>query len=89
MTASRVVADPWVGCVVSVETGVATVLTDVGELRASFGGGMLGLIACDRGSLPQQGDWVVLRRWPDRRVTVEAPLRCPPLPVRRHLRAVR
>ena len=61
----------WLGCVLSVETGVPVVLTDGGEVRASFGGGMLCRIARDRSCLPGPGDWVVLRQWPDRRVTVE------------------
>jgi hypothetical protein len=63
--------DPWVGCVVGCETGVARVLTDSGEVRASYGGCMLGRIARDRRCLPGPGDWVVLRRWSDDRVTIE------------------
>jgi hypothetical protein len=63
--------DPWVGCVVRCETGVARVLTDGGEVRASYGGSMLGRIARDRQCLAQPGDWVVLRRWSDERVTIE------------------
>ena len=50
---------------------MALVLTDVGEVRASYGGCMLGRIARDRGCVPGPGDWVVLRRWTDDRVTVE------------------
>jgi hypothetical protein len=64
--------DGRLGCVVSVDTGVAVVLTDAGELRATFGGGMLCRIARDRSCLPGPGDWVVLRGWPDGHVTVEA-----------------
>jgi ribosome biogenesis GTPase len=75
MTAQRASAEPWVGCVVDTEPGVAVVLTDHGECRASYGGGMLALIARDRSLLPSAGDWVVLRRWPDGRVTVESPMR--------------
>lgn len=79
MTAQRAAPlDPWVGCVVGIETGVALVLTDLGEVRASYGGGMLARIARDRSILPRPGDWVVLRRWPDRRVTLEAPMHRPP-----------
>lgn len=63
--------DAWLGCVLSVETGVLVVLTDVGEVRASYGGAMLCRIARDRSCLPGPGDWVVLRQWPDGRVTVE------------------
>ncbi|MCW2780625.1 MAG: putative GTPase [Marmoricola sp.] len=76
MTALRVSGrpDPWVGCVVGIDTGVATVLTDRGELRASYGGAMLCAIARDRSVLPSRGDWVVLRQWTDDRVTIEARL---------------
>ncbi|MCC6438881.1 MAG: hypothetical protein IT196_27910 [Acidimicrobiales bacterium] len=60
-----------VGCVVGVEVGVVRVLTDRGEVRASYGGRMLGLIARDRDVLPRLGEWVSLRRWSDGRITVE------------------
>lgn len=63
--------DPWVGCVLGCETGIARVLTDRGEVRASYGGRMLGRIARDRSVVAEPGDWVVLRQWPDRRVTIE------------------
>lgn len=76
MTAERVQRPrPWMGCVVGGETGVALVLTDGGEVRASYGGSMLSLIARDRACAPTPGDWVVLRRWPDDRVTIESPCR--------------
>ena len=72
MSAQRVARlDPWVGCVVACETGVARVLTDRGEVRASYGGSMLCRIARDRGCAATPGDWVVLRRWPDDRITIE------------------
>jgi ribosome biogenesis GTPase len=57
--------------VVGVESGVARVLTDQGEVRASYSGGMLARIACDRACVPAPGHWVVLRRWCDNRVTIE------------------
>jgi ribosome biogenesis GTPase len=57
--------------VVGGEPGVARVLTDQGEVRASYGGGMLARIACDRGCAPEPGHWVVLRRWTDDRITIE------------------
>lgn len=63
--------DPWVGCVVGCESGVAVVQTDRGEVRATYSGRMLGRIAGDRGCAAQAGDRVVLRRWPDNRVTIE------------------
>jgi hypothetical protein len=75
MTAERApIADRWVGCVVGSETGVALVLTDRGQVRASYGAGMLARIARDRSAAPAPGDWVVLRRWPDGRITLEAPM---------------
>lgn len=72
MSAQRVARpQPWVGCVVAGETGVVVVLTDAGEVRASYGGCLLGRIARDRRCIPGPGDWVVLRRWSDDRITVE------------------
>lgn len=62
---------PWAGCVVGVEVGVVRVLTDRGEIRASYGARMLSRIARDRGVLPEPGEWVSLRRWGDGRITVE------------------
>jgi hypothetical protein len=76
MTAERVArSDGWVGCVLSVETGVFVVLTDRGELRASLDGSMLCHAARDRSCLPVPGDWVTLRAWCDGRVTVAGPMR--------------
>jgi hypothetical protein len=63
--------DVWVGCVVGGEPGVARVLTDAGEVRASYSGAMLARIACDRSCAPEPGRWVVLRRWCDDRITIE------------------
>jgi len=57
--------------VVGGEPGVARVLTDQGEVRASYGGAMLARIACDRACVPEPGHWVVLRRWTDNRITIE------------------
>ena len=72
MSAERVAPmSPWVGCVLSCDAGIARVLTDRGEVRASYAGSMLGRIARDRGCAAQPGDWVVLRRWCDDRVTIE------------------
>jgi ribosome biogenesis GTPase len=56
------------------EIGTLVVLTDVGPVRASYGAHMLGKIARDRSRLPEPGEWVVLRRWYDGPVTVEAAL---------------
>lgn len=90
MTAERISRPtPWVGCVTGTETGVCRVLTDRGEVRASFGGRMLGLLARDRSMAPEPGDWVVLRWWPDDRVTIEGPWARPlaaVVPLRRRAR---
>ncbi|MGH3750331.1 MAG: ribosome small subunit-dependent GTPase A, partial [Micromonosporaceae bacterium] len=48
--------------------------TRSGSLRVSLAGRMLAAIADDPLQLPCVGDWVVVRVWPDRRVTVEAVL---------------
>jgi ribosome biogenesis GTPase len=71
VTALRVTGRHPVGCVVSIETGVAVVLTDRGETRASYSGRMLAAVARDRSQAPIAGDWVTLRTWPDGRVTLE------------------
>lgn len=66
------------GCVLSIDTGVAVLLTDGGEVRASLGSRLLAAVARDRTAMPEPGDWVSLRRWPDGRVTIEQTLRRPP-----------
>ena len=71
VTALRVACLEPVGCVARVETGVAVVLTDAGERRASYGGRMLVRVAHDRSQAPVPGDWVTLRTWPDGRTTLE------------------
>lgn len=70
--------DHWAGCVLRVETGVAVVLTDEGEVRASFGGRLLGDIARDRSRAPGAGDWVLLHGWCDDRITIESCLAARP-----------
>jgi ribosome biogenesis GTPase len=80
-------ASRWLGCVVGSETGVAVVLTDRGELRASYGSDLLAAVARDPRCAPVKGDWVELRRWCDGRVTIERRLGPEPvaqvLPLRR------
>ena len=76
--------DAFPGRVLRADRGICTVLTEPGRagpaeqeggpLRASIGGGVLVDAARDPAGLPCAGDWVVLRRWPDRRVTVECVL---------------
>jgi len=60
--------------VLRADRGVCTVLGADGVLRATLAGGVLLAAARDPARLPCAGDWVVVRRWPDRRVTVEAVL---------------
>lgn len=54
------------------EVGVLVVLTDDGPVRATYGARMLAAVAHDRRCVPEPGEWVALRRWPDGPVTVEA-----------------
>ncbi|GLY93577.1 ribosome small subunit-dependent GTPase A [Actinoplanes sp. NBRC 103695] len=60
--------------VLRADRGVCTVLAESGVIRASLAGGLLMAAAGDPARLPCAGDWVVLRRWPDRRTTVESVL---------------
>jgi hypothetical protein len=76
-------ADAAVGRVVRVDRGVATVLTEAGPDRVSFGGALLSELAEDPDRTPCAGDWVVVRSWPDGPHTLERVLerrsvvRCP------------
>jgi ribosome biogenesis GTPase len=63
--------DARLGRVVRVDRGLASVLTDDGPHRASIGGALLSRMAQDPVEGPCTGDWVVLRDWPDRRLTLE------------------
>jgi ribosome biogenesis GTPase len=62
------------GRVSRTDRGVCTVFTGNGALRASIAGGLLAASARDPLRLPAAGDWVVVRTWPDDRLTVEAVL---------------
>ncbi|AGZ40394.1 ribosome small subunit-dependent GTPase A [Actinoplanes friuliensis] len=62
------------GRVLRADRGVCTVLGPSGVTRASLAGSVLLGAARDPANLPCAGDWVVLRRWPDRRTTVEGVL---------------
>jgi ribosome biogenesis GTPase len=64
-------SDALPGRVLRADRGVCTVLTTSGPVRASLGGSVLLDAARDPAGLPCSGDWVVLRRWPDRRTTLE------------------
>ncbi|TCN37917.1 ribosome biogenesis GTPase [Kribbella orskensis] len=60
------------GRVVRVDKGMSTVLTEDGPVRATWSGGVLAASAADSQATPCTGDWVLLRDWPDERITVEA-----------------
>ena len=62
------------GRVVRADRGVCTVLTEAGVVRASLAGAVLSAAGRDPVALPCTGDWVVVRTWPDQRVTAEAVL---------------
>jgi ribosome biogenesis GTPase len=64
-------ADAAVGRVVRVDRGIASVLTEQGPVRASWGAPVLQRAAHDPTEAPCAGDWCVVRTWPDHRVTVE------------------
>jgi ribosome biogenesis GTPase len=66
--------DTTAGRVLRADRGVCTVLTEAGVTRATLAGSVLLGAATDPVHLPTAGDWVVLRRWPDRRVTIEVVL---------------
>lgn len=67
-------SDAGPGRVLRADRGICTVLTRTGVERASLGGPVLGAAVADPATLPCAGDWVVVRRWPDRRTTIEAVL---------------
>jgi ribosome biogenesis GTPase / thiamine phosphate phosphatase len=69
--ARHVAADATIGRVLRVDRGLASVLTESGPHRASFGGSVLNRMAQDPLQAPCTGDWCVLRDWPGRRTTLE------------------
>jgi ribosome biogenesis GTPase len=71
--ATQVWRDPLheLGRVVRSDRGASTVRTASGEIRASLGGTVLAAAHGDPVALPCAGDWVAVRHWPDKRVTVE------------------
>jgi ribosome biogenesis GTPase len=62
------------GRVARADLGVCTVLTATGPVRASLAGSLLAAAGADPAALPCAGDWVVVRTWPDGRITAEAVL---------------
>lgn len=67
-------ADQMPGRVARADRGVCTVFTAEGEVRASIAGAALAAASHDLERLPCAGDWVVVRTWPDGRVSAEAVL---------------
>lgn len=59
------------GRVVRADRGVLTALCADGPVRASLAGAVLAVAAADPAELPCAGDWVLVRDWPDGRVTAE------------------
>lgn len=57
--------------VVRVADGIAEVRTRTGLVRASYGAAYLARIARDPATRPGAGHLVLLRTWPDRRITIE------------------
>jgi ribosome biogenesis GTPase len=68
---TRLPADCEPGRIVRADRGISTVLRATGEVRASLGSTAMCAAAADPVALPCAGDWVMLRHWPDRRVTIE------------------
>jgi ribosome biogenesis GTPase / thiamine phosphate phosphatase len=62
------------GRVARADGGVCTVLTAAGSVRASIAGALLAAAGRDPVALPCAGDWVVVRTWPDGRISAEAVL---------------
>ncbi len=60
--------------VIRVDRGICTLYAADGTRRASIGGALLAAAAHDPTRFPCTGDWVVLRTWPDERLTLEAVL---------------
>lgn len=72
--AARAEPADYPGRVARADRGVCTVLTERGTVRASLAGTLLSAAGSDPVALPCAGDWVVVRTWPDGRITAEAVL---------------
>ena len=62
------------GRVLRADRGICTVATAEGLVRASLAGALLTAGGRDPEALPCAGDWLVIRDWPDHRITAEAVL---------------
>ena len=62
------------GRVTRTDRGACDLRGAAGSLRATWGADVLAAVARDPLAVPSTGDWVVVRRWPDGRVTIEAVL---------------
>jgi ribosome biogenesis GTPase len=71
MDVSAQAADACVGRVLRTDRGLSSVLTEGGLVRAGLGGRLLARVAHQPDDAPCTGDWVLLRHWPDHRVTLE------------------
>jgi len=60
--------------VIRVDRGVCTAFGTAGTVRASVSGSVLDAMSRSSLEAPCAGDWVMLRRWPDARITLEAVL---------------
>jgi ribosome biogenesis GTPase len=60
--------------VTRVDRGACDALSADGPVRATFSGALLQAGAADPVATPCVGDWIVVRAWPDARVTAEAVL---------------
>jgi ribosome biogenesis GTPase / thiamine phosphate phosphatase len=60
--------------VTRLDRGACAALSCSGTVRASLGAAVLDRAATDPVNMPCAGDWIVVRTWPDDRLTVEAVL---------------
>ena len=72
--ASHAYPDELVGRIAGVDRGLASILTQHGVIRASYGAAVLAAIATDPLSSPCTGDWCLVRHWPDGPFVIETVL---------------
>ncbi|HYO31487.1 MAG TPA: ribosome small subunit-dependent GTPase A [Nocardioidaceae bacterium] len=66
--------DELVGRIAGVDRGLASILTEHGLIRASYGGAVLEAMATDPLASPCTGDWCLVRHWPDGPFVIETVL---------------